>query len=195
MKLLRVLQEKEFERVGGEQTIKSNVRIISATNKNLQQAVAQKDFREDLFYRLSVIPIKLPALRERKDDIPALARYFVKKIGRPAKRSFSAQAIDALLSYSWPGNIRELENLIERILIISSEEEISLQTIARYLGNNSSLSENYDGIPLDDALYKFEKNLIEHAMKKCDGIKNRAAKMLGIGTSSLYYKLEKFGLL
>jgi two-component system, NtrC family, response regulator HydG len=195
VKLLRVLQEKEFERVGGEQTINSNVRIISATNKNLQQAVAQKDFREDLFYRLSVIPIKLPALRERKDDIPALARYFVKKIGRPAKRSFSAQAIDALLSYSWPGNIRELENLVERILIISSEEEISLQTIARYLGNNSSLSENYDGIPLDDALYKFEKNLIEHAMKKCDGIKNRAAKMLGIGTSSLYYKLEKFGLL
>ncbi len=195
VKLLRVLQEKEFERVGGEQTIQTDVRIISATNKNLQEAVAQNNFREDLYYRLSVIPIKIPALRERKEDIALLINFFINKINSVGPRTFSLQAIEAMAAYSWPGNIRELENLVERILVISSEDDISLQTIARYLGNNLPLSENYDGIPLDDALAKFEKNLIQHAMKKSEGIKNRAAKILGIGTSSLYYKLEKYGLM
>ncbi len=195
VKLLRVLQEKEFERVGGEQTIQTDVRIISATNKNLQEAVAQNNFREDLYYRLSVIPIKIPALRERKEDIALLINFFINKINSAGPRTFSLQAIEAMAAYSWPGNIRELENLVERILVISSEDDISLQTIARYLGNNLPLSENYDGIPLDDALAKFEKNLIQHAMKKSEGIKNRAAKILGIGTSSLYYKLEKYGLM
>jgi len=195
VKLLRVLQEKEFERVGGEETIETDVRIISATNKNLQESVAQNNFREDLYYRLSVIPIKLPALRERKEDIALLIHFFIRKISNSNERSFSPQAIEAMSAYSWPGNIRELENLVERLLVISNEEEISLQTIARYLGNNVPVSENYNGIPLDDALAKFEKNLIQHAMKKSDGIKNRAAKILGIGTSSLYYKLEKYKLL
>ncbi len=195
VKLLRVLQEKEFERVGGEQTIQTDVRIISATNKNLQEAVAQNNFREDLYYRLSVIPIKIPALRERKEDIALLINFFINKINSAGPRTFSLPAIQAMAAYSWPGNIRELENLVERILVISSEDDISLQTIARYLGNNLPLSENYDGIPLDDALAKFEKNLIQHAMKKSEGIKNRAAKILGIGTSSLYYKLEKYGLM
>ncbi len=193
--LLRVLQEKEFERVGGEETIQTDVRIISATNKKLQETVAKKEFREDLYYRLSVIPINLPALRERKEDIALLINFFNNKINNGKDRSFSSEAIDAMSAYSWPGNIRELENLVERILVISNENEISLQTIARYLGNNLPFSENYDGIPLDDALAKFEKNLIQHAMKKSDGIKNRAAKLLGIGTSSLYYKLEKYGLM
>ncbi|KAA3610771.1 MAG: sigma-54-dependent Fis family transcriptional regulator [Calditrichaeota bacterium] len=195
VKLLRVLQEKEFERVGGEETIQTDVRIISATNKNLHEAASQNNFREDLYYRLSVIPIKLPALRERKEDIALLTRFFIDKINSDTDRSFSPAAIEAMMAYSWPGNIRELENLVERLLVISNEKEISMQTIARYLGNNISNSENYDGIPLDDALFKFEKNLIQHAMKKSDGIKNRAAKLLGIGTSSLYYKLEKYKLL
>jgi DNA-binding NtrC family response regulator len=142
-----------------------------------------------------VIPIKLPALRERKQDIALLVHFFVKKISNIDQRSFSPEAIEAMAAYSWPGNIRELENLVERLLVISNEDEISLQTIARYLGNNHLVSENYEGIPLEDALAKFEKNLIQHAMKKSNGVKNRAAKMLGIGTSSLYYKLEKYKML
>lgn len=196
VKLLRVLQEKEFERVGGEETIKCDVRVISATNKNLQQSVSENKFREDLFYRLSVIPFTLPALRERKEDIEILVNFFIEKLAKKNKQpSISEEVMQVFKSHSWPGNIRELENLIERLLVISGEEEIKLQDVVQYLGQGSTTTNNLNGLPLDEAMARFEKNLIQHAMKQANGVKNRAAKILGIRTSALYYKLEKYGFI
>lgn len=198
VKLLRVLQEGEFERVGGEETLNTDVRIICATNRNLQKLMTEKKFRDDLYYRLSVIPINLPPLRERKDDIAALAGHFLKKVAvknhLPMKKINSA-GMKLLMEYPWPGNIRELENLIERLSVISTAEEIDAALIASHLGKAINTSNDYSKLMLEDALYSFEKNLIVDAMKKADGVKNRAAKILGINTSVLYYKLEKFGLL
>lgn len=196
VKLLRVLQEKEFERVGGEETLKCNVRVISATNKNLMNLISEKMFREDLYYRLGVIPVHIPPLRERKDDISLLTEFFLKKLSSGKdERTLSNKALEILCTYSWPGNVRELENLIERLLVISSEKTISAESVAHYISTSQVSGNNYEGLCLDDALYKFEKSLIQHAMNKSDGVKNRAAKILGIKTSSLYYKLEKFGLI
>ncbi|MGD9489521.1 MAG: sigma-54-dependent transcriptional regulator [Calditrichaceae bacterium] len=197
VKLLRAIQEKEFERVGGEKTLKVNVRIIAATNKNLQKLIAAGKFREDLFYRLSVIPVKLPALRQRKDDIPLLIDHFLEKQGNKGslKKTFSSRSISLLQDYSWPGNIRELENLIERLCVISQESEIEAETVASYISGFRGAVPDQVGLPLEEALYSFEKNLIQQAMKNADGVKNQAAKLLGIRTSTLYYKLEKFGMI
>ena len=197
VKLLRPLQEKEFERVGGEITLKVDVRVIAATNRDLQVRISEGEFREDLYYRLSVIPIRMPALRERTEDIPLLVHHFLDAINRlrGITKKISNGGIRLLQEYSWPGNIRELENLIERLHVISSESEIDETLVARYLiGVDHGIS-NFMNIPLNDAIYAFEKKLITHALKKADGVKNRAAKLLGIQTSDLYYKLEKFGLL
>jgi two-component system, NtrC family, response regulator HydG len=198
IKLLRVLQEGEFERVGGEKTMQADVRIISATNKDLQKLVMQGHFREDLFYRLSVIPINLPTLRERKEDIVQLVDHFLNKLalksGQSPKR-ISVDGINLLIDYPWPGNIRELENLIERLFVISHNDEIAPDLIASHLTSSLNKPDSFDNLPLEEAVNAFEKKLIIQAMKKSDGIKNRAAKLLGIKTSALYYKLEKFGLL
>jgi two-component system response regulator HydG len=198
VKLLRVLQEQQFERVGGEETLKVDVRIISSTNKNLPDLVSEGIFREDLYYRLSVIPIHIPALRERREDIPILARHFLQKISREKQipeKSVPPESMKLLQNYSWPGNIRELENLMERMTIISPDEDISPQLIAGQLGQSVIMNHSFENLPLESALYTFEKNLIMHALKESKGIKNRAAKLLGIKTSTLYYKMEKFGLL
>lgn len=198
VKLLRVIQEGEFERVGGEATIKVDVRIISSTNRDLQQLISEEKFRNDLFYRLSVIPIQLPSLRERREDIPLLIDHFLKKISEKLRvkvKTISDSGLKLLLEYPWPGNIRELENLIERLFVISQGEKIDENLIARHISGNISLSNGLENLKLDEALYSFEKKLIIQALKKADGVKNRAAKLLGIKTSSLYYKLEKFGLL
>ncbi len=198
VKLLRVLQEGEFERVGGEETIKSDVRIISSTNKNLQKLISEGKFREDLFYRLSVIPINLPPLRERKEDIPALVNHFLKKMAgknRQPSKEMETEGLKLLMEYPWQGNIRELENLIERLVVVSDSKIIDAGLIARHLSNSMKITNAYDNLPLEDAVYAFEKSLIVQAMKKAGGVKNRAAKFLGISTSVLYYKLEKFGLL
>jgi len=198
VKLLRVLQDGEFERVGGEITIKTDVRIITATNQDLQKLISDGKFREDLYYRLSVIPIDLPPLRERKEDIPLLVNHFLQKfagrIDEPAK-TITSDGMKLLLNHSWGGNIRELENLIERLCVISHSPEIESELIARHISNGHKISNSFDKLPLDDAVSSFEKNMIIHAMKKAEGIKNRAAKILGISTSVLYYKLEKYGLI
>ena len=197
-KLLRVIQEGEFERVGGEHTIKTNVRIIAATNKNLHKLIAEGKFREDLFYRLSVIPILIPSLRERKEDILLLVEYFLQKSAEKnssQKKTIEAESVKLLNEYSWPGNIRELENLIERLSVISDEKIINSELIARHLFSHAGAANSFDNLPLEEALFNFEKSLIVQAMKKADGVKNRAAKILGINTSVLYYKLEKFGLM
>lgn len=198
VKLLRIIQEGEFERVGGEQTIKTDVRIIAATNKNLSKLISEGKFREDLYYRLSVIPILVPPLRERKSDIPALVNYFIDKSAaknRVEKKEIEHESLQLLQEYSWPGNIRELENLIERLTVISTNRIIDPELINRHLFSNIGIIDSFENLSLDEALFNFEKKLIMQAMKKSDGVKNRAAKMLGIGTSVLYYKLEKFGLL
>jgi DNA-binding NtrC family response regulator len=198
VKLLRVLQEGEFERVGGEVTLKTDVRIIAASNKELQKLIVEGKFREDLFYRLSVIPIILPSLRERKEDIPLLANHFLQKLSaknRSEKKEISNEGMKLLINYSWPGNIRELENLIERLFVISEGNKIDPLLIGRHLSGSVTTGDGYFNLPLDEAVCAFEKNLIIQAMKKTDGIKNRAAKMLGISTSVLYYKLEKYGLI
>ena len=198
VKLLRVLQEQEFERVGGEQTLKVDVRIISATNKNLPEQLREGHFREDLYYRLSVIPIKLPPLRERKTDIPLLANFFLQKIIKNKtglRKTIPVESLQLLSDYSWPGNIRELENLIERLVVISSTEEISPALVAQQLGKAAVPSPTQEEGTLDQALYSYEKNLILQALKQSHGIKNQAAKLLGIRTSTLYYKMEKYGIL
>ena len=198
VKLLRVLQENEFERVGGEATIKTDVRIISSTNRDLTKLVAEEKFRNDLYYRLGVLPIRLPALRERKEDIPLLVSFFLNKMAeklhQPAK-IVAFEEMKLLQKYSWPGNIRELENLIERLVVICSTAKIEFDLVARHLTGKSALSNGTHNLPLEEALYNFEKNLIQQAMKKADGVKNRAAKLLGINTSALYYKLEKFRMI
>jgi len=198
VKLLRVLQEGEFERVGGEITLKADVRIIAASNKNLQKLIAEEKFREDLFYRLSVIPVLIPSLRERKEDIPLLVNYFLQKLAeknRSENKGISNEGMKLLVEYHWPGNIRELENLVERLYVISPGNEIEPLLIMNHLAGNRSASNRHLNFPLEEAVYSFEKNLILQAMKKSEGVKNRAAKMLGISTSVLYYKLEKYGLI
>ena len=198
VKLLRVLQENEFERVGGEITIKTDVRIISSTNKDLPKLIAQENFRDDLYYRLSVIPIQLPTLRERKDDIPLLVHHFLRNLAakmRLSTKTIGDEEMKLLQEYSWPGNIRELENLIERLVVICPNEIIEFDLIARHLTGKSTISNGVENLSLDDAMYAFEKKLIQQAMKKTNGVKNRAAKLLGIKTSALYYKLEKFGMI
>ena len=198
VKLLRVLQEGEFERVGGEVTLSTNVRIICATNRDLQKLIMEGKFREDLYYRLNVIPIKLPSLRERKEDIPLLVEHFLGKTSlknnQPVLR-INDYGMKLLIEYHWPGNIREMENLIERLSVISCGEEIDASLIASHLSFSVPSVNRIGNFPLDEAVFSFEKNLIMEAMKKSDGVKNRAAKLLGISTSVLYYKLEKFGLL
>ena len=198
VKLLRVIQEGEFERVGGEQTIKTSVRIIAATNKNLGKLITEGKFREDLYYRLSVILLSIPSLRERKDDIPLLVEHFLKKSAVKngvEQKVVDQESINLLKEYSWPGNIRELENLVERLTVISEGKVIDSELIARHLFSGIGMANSFENLPLEEALYNFEKSLIVQAMKKSDGVKNRAAKMLGIGTSVLYYKLEKLGLM
>jgi transcriptional regulator with PAS, ATPase and Fis domain len=198
VRLLRVIQEGEFERVGGEQTIKTNVRIIVATNKNLNKLIAEGKFREDLYYRLSVIPVPIPSLRERKEDIPLLVEHFLHKSSlknKAVKKLIDQESLRLLKDYSWPGNIRELENLIERLTVISEGNQINSELVARHLFSNIGTTSSFENLPLEEALYNFEKGLIVQAMKKSDGVKNRAAKILGISTSVLYYKLEKFGLI
>lgn len=197
VKLLRVLQEGEFERVGGEKTLSTNVRVLAASNKDLQLLVKENKFREDLYYRLSVIPIHIPALRERKEDIPLLIDHFLKKLCERNKRrkTIDDDGIRILQEYSWPGNIRELENLVERLYVISDTDTIDPMLIGMHINKASFTSNGFSNMPLEDAMYSFERNLIIQAMKKADGVKNRAAKILGISTSVLYYKLEKFGLL
>ena len=197
VKLLRALQEKEFERVGGEKTIKTDVRIIAATNRDLGTMISEQKFREDLYYRLNVIPIKLPPLRDRIVDIPLLTQHFMDKLNRNrnSSKTISEEAIELLKYYSWPGNIRELENLIERLCVISSDSEIQTELITHFLGQKTISLSDYKGMRLNNALESFEKNLIIHALKKANGIKQQAARLLDIKTSTLYYKMEKFGMM
>lgn len=198
VRLLRVLQEREFERVGGEETIHVNVRIIAASNRDLKAEVKEKGFREDLFYRLYVIPIHLPSLRERPEDIPLLTDHFIRKIcgrmQRPAV-DLSAGGLRILTQYAWPGNVRELENALERAIVLCESHRIGEGDLAFLKTSPSSTLALPAGLPpLSEALGQLERTLIERAMEQAHGVKTEAARLLGIKPSALYYKLEKYGL-
>jgi two-component system response regulator HydG len=199
VRLLRVLQEREFERVGGEQTIPTDVRVVAATNKDIQAEVAAGNFREDLFYRLYVIPIHLPPLRERKEDVALLADHFVRRLctamGRPAV-AISDGALRMLTLYDWPGNVRELENALERTIVLCEGDRIAeadLPFLGRAGGERLPLPVGI--VPLNAALDELERALLLRALEQAGGVKAEAARLLEIKPSALYYKLEKYGLL
>ncbi len=194
VKLLRVLQNKELMRVGGEQSIPVNVRTIAATNQNLEELMKQGTFREDLYYRLNVFPIHLPPLRQRTEDIPDLIAHFLEKNQQPADK-IEPKAVTALMKYQWPGNIRELENIVERMIILAGDEKITADMlppqIQGFSGGEQDLSFEIpeEGLSIDDV----EKNLIHNAIKKAGGNKTRAAKLLGITRRKLYSMMERLG--
>ncbi len=198
--LLRVLQENEFDRVGGEETLKADVRVVAATHRSLKEMVAKRSFREDLFYRLEVIPIHLPPLRARKGDIPDLVEHFLQKkcreMNRPIVR-LADRALEALVNYSWPGNVRELENVIERTVVLSDGEEVNANDLPltfEQAQGEEGIALPEGRVPLTRKLEELERQLIEQALAQARGVKTRAAEILGIKTSALYYKLDKYGL-
>ncbi|MCF6156887.1 MAG: sigma-54-dependent Fis family transcriptional regulator [Candidatus Brocadia sp.] len=204
VKLLRVLQERTFERVGGEETLSVDVRIICATKKDLLERVKEGGFREDLFYRLNVVPISIPPLRERKEDIPLLINYFLKKFVsqyEDALPDVSQEVFNALLAYDWPGNVRELENVVEHAVAFSKSKGISLETLPEYLRkvdiHKDLLSMdlyNKHAISLQDALTEVEKKLIQWAHQKTNGNQVKMAEMLGIPRTTLRNRLVKLQL-
>ncbi|HAS17137.1 MAG TPA: DNA-binding response regulator [Nitrospiraceae bacterium] len=200
VKLLRILQQREFERVGGTKTIKVDVRIIAATNIDLEKAVQIGKFREDLYYRINVIPIVIPPLRERIEDILLLAEYFLEYFNRTKKKAikgFSQEAMNLLINYRWPGNIRELENLIERLVILKGDgivypEDLPDKVrIIRFEEGIIPLTIPDGGINLKDVVEEFENNLIVQALQKAQGVKNRAAQLLSLNRTTLVEKLKK----
>ncbi|MGA7837622.1 MAG: sigma-54 dependent transcriptional regulator [Ignavibacteriaceae bacterium] len=201
-KLLRVIQEKEFERVGGTELIKTDVRIISATNRELKQAVENKEFREDLYYRLNSFPINIPPLRKRRGDILVLAEYFLKagnkRLGKEIK-GFTKKALKLIYEYGWPGNIREMENTIERCLILAEKNMIDVDDLPSHIKtSDSTLGDTFSG-PLfsDDNIISFEKlkeESIRHALKVTNGNIVEAAKKLQLGRATIYRLMEKYNI-
>lgn len=200
LKLLRVLQEREFERVGGEDTIRVDTRVISATNKDLKALVDAGEFREDLYYRLHIVPLRLPPLRERRSDVPSLATHFLAKLrdrtGTQAT-AFSEDALQALAAYDWPGNVRELENAIEQSLVFAEGTELTKRDLPTHVTGTPSgdtLPVPSGDRPLPDILEDLERKLILRAWDESNGVKTECARLLGVKTSALYYKLEKYGI-
>lgn len=214
VKILRVLQEREFERVGGVKTIKVDVRVLAATNRDLEKAVREGKFREDLFYRLNVIHIHMPPLRKRLEDIPLLIDHFVHEICNKRGRNplkISKEAMDCLLEYRWPGNVRELENLIERLSILVTNDVVSVSDLPeRFLkkcikdDNESTLCSEaqgspiinvpQDGMNLNKIVDEIERNLILQALEKTAWIKSKAANLLGLNRTTLIEKMKKMGI-
>lgn len=199
VKLLRVLQEKSFERVGGTETLTVNVRVIAATNRQLEEAIKEGKFREDLYYRLNVVPIHMPPLRERHEDIPLLAEHFLQKL-KPtygAKR-ISPAALELLQRYNWPGNIRELQNIIERAVIICRGDEILPEHLPNEIRGTQAESESGIVINFPDkgvSLEEVEKHLLIKALEKSKGNQSKAAELLGITRSAFIYRSQKYGIL
>jgi DNA-binding NtrC family response regulator len=195
MKLLRVLQEREIERVGGSQAVKVDVRILAATHKDLHRAMTERLFREDLFYRLNVVPIKLPPLRERLDDVPLLAIHFLKKYAEKNLKqvgSISSQAFSALTRYSYPGNVRELENIIERAVILSDGDEIQLVDLPEKVVRGEAARGKLVIDNPDLSLEELEREYILKVLQYTGWQKKRASEILGINASTLYRKLQAY---
>ena len=204
-KLLRVLQEQEIERVGSSKALKLNVRVISATNANLQEEVRQGRFRDDLFYRLNVIPIELPPLRDRREDISVLVRHFLQKICPEMRRpvmNISPAAMRALEAYNWPGNVREIENVVERIVALTDGNMIHPSDLPEGIGKVAidghqdlyAPRVTSDGVDMPQVISGIEKRLISEALEMGKGVKARAARMLGINRTTLVEKMKRLGL-
>ena len=200
VKLLRVLQERQFERVGGEETITVDVRVICATHRNMKAEVDAGRFREDLFYRLHVVPLTVPPLRERRADIPRLVAHFIRKVGprtNPAVTGIDDAALARLQAHAWPGNVRELENVIEQSLVFAEGARIGVDVLPASLKtttSESALALPAGNMTLPEILEDLERQLIEKAYDKAGGVKTECARLLGVKTSALYYKLEKYGI-
>ena len=203
VKLLRVLQEKVFERVGGVRTISVDIRIIAATNKDLKREMMDNRFREDLYYRLNVVHIVLPPLKDRKEDIRLLVNHFIKKYASERKAEAPITGVDQQVDrlfydYNWPGNIRELENVIERVMILCAGETIRVQDLPKGFKDSVYNTLHLEGIPanakLYDTLAMIERTMIERALKMSNNVQSHAAELLGIGKSGLNQKIKKYNL-
>jgi len=193
-----VLQQKEFDRVGGEETVHVDVRIIAATNRNLEQMVKDGAFRDDLYYRLNVIPISLPPLRDRVDDIPLLVEHFVEKVSAATGktvRDVTPEAMEVLMGYKWPGNVRELENVIERVITLMDTERITVASLPSYIKGEMAGREVQQFTAAETVLpwEEYEKQIIANALKQC-GSFNAAAKMLKITHKTVAAKARKYDL-
>jgi len=202
VKLLRVIQNREFERVGGTKTLQVDVRIIAATNRDLTKAIEDNLFRKDLYYRLNVVPITVPPLRERITDVPLLVEHFVKRISADNNRQpikLTKDAVDALIKYAWPGNVRELENVIERLVVLSVNQTVSAADLPSHIVPGKDQLSDFD-IPsvgkykMTEVVDMIEKKMIEEALKLTGGQQTHAAEILGINRGSLIYKMKKFNL-
>jgi len=202
IKLLRVLQERKFERVGGTEEVEVDIRVVTATNKDLQQEVEKGNFREDLYYRLNVVHMTLPPLRERREDIPLLLAHFVEKIatenGLPRKK-IRPEALEYLSGYEWPGNIRQLENIVERCMVMVSGDTIAVADLPPEVKDDEAQLKNaLDMLPVElnlaDTLDRLEAALIRRALVRADFVQVKAAELLGISKSLLQYKLRKYGI-
>jgi len=197
VKLLRILQEREFERLGSNVTRHIDVRVVAATNQDLRAALEQGTFREDLYYRLNVVPINIPPLRERKQDIPFLANHFLRKLAPDTSyqvESITDAAMEKLMAYHWPGNVRELENVIERSLVMCTgtqldEKDIKLESAPRPRTHSDSRF-----LPEGMTLDEYEQELIREALRRADGNKSQAARLLGLTRNALRYRLTQMGL-
>jgi DNA-binding NtrC family response regulator len=198
-KLLRVLQEGTFEQLGGTKTLHVDVRIVAATNKNLAEEIDSQRFREDLYYRINVVNIELPPLRERLEDIPLLAAHFLRKYAEQNQKEISAIQQDALRrlqAYAWPGNIRELENVIERAVVLTQTSTVEVEHLPPHLRDSDPVpipSECF-ALPLEATLAEIERAAIEQALKRSGGHRQTAARMLDIGSATMYRKLKEYGL-
>jgi len=194
VKLLRVLQEREFERVGGTESIKANVRLIAATNKDLEKAIAAGTFREDLYYRLNVFTLFVPPLRERKPDMLLLVDHFLEKFAREHKRNIkriSTPAIDMLASYHWPGNVRELENTLERAVLMCDGEVVHGHHLPPSL-QTAEASGTITRVSLKDAVGAYEKDLLQDALKSTRGNRAKAARLLDTTERIINYKVRQY---
>ena len=197
VKLLRILQEREFERLGSNKTQHIDVRVIAATNQDLRRALEQGTFREDLYYRLNVVPIEIPPLRARKEDIPYLARHFVNQLAPESGSkvtSITEAAIDKLMQYDWPGNVRELENVIERSLVMAMGEKLDAQEIRLDMMLRPRQTSGDFSLPGGMSLDQYEQEIIKQALKTADGNKSQAARLLGLSRNALRYRLTQMGI-
>ena len=198
VKLLRILQEREFERLGSNKTRHIDVRVLAATNVDLRAALEQGTFREDLYYRLNVLPINIPPLRERKEDIPFLAEHFVKKLRKDlgtSAQSISEAAIQRLLEYHWPGNVRELENVIERSMVLATGAVLEAGDIKLDLAPKPRVAAGTDGfLPEGMTLDDYERSIIREALHRANGNKSQAARLLGLTRNALRYRLSQMGI-
>jgi transcriptional regulator with GAF, ATPase, and Fis domain len=205
VKLLRVLQERKYRRVGGTDEASSNIRVIAATNRDLPKLVGEGKFREDLFYRLNVIPVKMPALRDRADDVSLIADYFLSKYTREMNKTidgFAPEALQALRAYPWPGNVRELENTVERAVALESGRRVELAALPENVRegrpatskSGETIGETGDGFNLERHLQDIERSHLERALERAGGVQTRAADVLGLSFRQFRYLMKKHGL-